>query len=65
MRTPVVRIPSRLPAALIERIEAWRLAQPAPPSKTAALTYLIERGLDAVCAPAENDPAPALGATGP
>lgn len=39
------RIPDHLPRDLIARIEAWRLAQPVPPSKTRAIAYLIERGL--------------------
>jgi hypothetical protein len=46
-----VRISDRIPAELAERIEAWRLAQPAPPSKAQTIVYLIERGLAAVAPP--------------
>jgi hypothetical protein len=42
---PQRRISSRLDQALVERIEAWRLAHPKPPTQTAALEELIERGL--------------------
>lgn len=47
------RAPSRLDAALLERIEAWRLAQPGASTKTAAIERLIERGLSASPEPIE------------
>jgi hypothetical protein len=47
-----VRISDRIPTELAARIEAWRLAQPVPPSKAQTIIYLIERGLAAVAAPA-------------
>jgi hypothetical protein len=43
MKRPMRRIPDRLPADLVAEIEAWRMAQPAPPSKVQALIYLIRR----------------------
>jgi hypothetical protein len=48
---PTGRIPDRLPLALIERIEAWRLAQPIPPSKVDAIAYLLQRALDSLRRP--------------
>lgn len=45
MKRPMRRIPDRLPADLVAEIDAWRAAQPAPPSKVQALIYLIRRGL--------------------
>jgi hypothetical protein len=45
------RISDRIPAELVARIEAWRSAQPVPPSKVQTIVYLLERGLAAIAAP--------------
>jgi hypothetical protein len=45
------RLDGQIPIELIEQIEAWRLAQPAPPSKIKAVEYLLTRGLAAVGQP--------------
>ena len=39
------RFEMRLPDALIQRIDRWRLAQPIVPSRAAAIRYLVERAL--------------------
>jgi hypothetical protein len=45
---PFGRVPThRLPKKLIDQIEAWRLAQPIPPSKIDTLIHLLELGLKA------------------
>jgi hypothetical protein len=51
-----VRIDGQLPVDLANRIEAWRRAQPAPPSKIKALEYLLFRGLAAATEEKPNGP---------
>jgi hypothetical protein len=40
------RLEIRVPEALINAIEKWRLRQTVPPSRSAAIRYLIESGLE-------------------
>jgi hypothetical protein len=37
----------RLSVALLARVDKWRNRLPVPPSRSAAMRYLLERGLDA------------------
>jgi len=40
------RLSGRISTELNARIESWMAKQPVPPSKTAAVQYLIELGLE-------------------
>jgi hypothetical protein len=44
---PTARLDGHLPVELLDRIEAWRLSQPVPPSKIKAIEYLLNHGLAA------------------
>ncbi len=46
---------ARIPPDTIERVDAWRKAQPVPPSRSAAIAALVARGLDAVEADAAKE----------
>jgi hypothetical protein len=41
------RFEMRFSPELVEKIDQWRQAQPVPPSRAAAIRYLIESGLEA------------------
>jgi hypothetical protein len=52
------RLELRVTEEFLDRIEAWRLTQPDPPSKTAAIMHLINLGLDRAAADPEYRPVP-------
>jgi hypothetical protein len=41
-----LRLYLRVTPEFVDRIETWRLSQPAPPTKTAAVLHLINLGLE-------------------
>jgi hypothetical protein len=46
-RIATERLELRVTPAFLQRIEAWRAAQPGPPNKTTAIVHLINLGLEA------------------
>lgn len=46
--TMISRLELRLPPDLLDKIERWRNSQPVPPTKAAAVRYLLEYAVDAL-----------------